>query len=286
VSAIQITTSVTSFSNMAKGAMAVTLLDYSTSALSVIHEGSVVEVAGTCFRWDTPETPGTWVACTTAATAYLTCVPSGSAGTQILTAGWSSTAPTWHDVNQGWYASAGSASRVIASAYKTSNTSQNNKRLLDTSITDTFKQYADGAIDSDTTIHADGAIDSDTTILADGVITAGGGVVAGTGNATLLKKIVNIGEWNMDATSAIGVAHGLTLTKIVSISVLIRSDSDSLYKPLEFASTNGISDGCYYLDGTNVTMTRLASGGFDSSGYDATAGTVANRGYIVIEYTP
>jgi len=264
MAAVQVVTSVTSFSNMAKGYMGVTLLDYATSALSVIHEGSVLEVAGTCFRWDAAETPGTWVNCTTAATAYLTCVPSGSAGTQILTSGWTSTAPTWHDVNQGWYASAGSSSRVIASAYKTSNTSQNNKRLLLDPIVDEARPNA---------------------IVSGGIITASGGLVAGTGNATLLKKVVSIGEWNMDATASVSVAHGLTTSKIRSISAVIFDDSGTAY-PIEYMYGTALLGGYAVADSTNIVLGRSASGVFDSVEFNATAGTVVTRGYVVIEYIP
>jgi hypothetical protein len=281
---IQVVTSVTSFSNMAKGYMGVTLLDYSTSALSVINAGSVLEVAGTCFRWDANETPGTWTTCTTAATAYLTCVPSGSAGSQILTSGWTNTAPAWQPINQGWYATAGSASRVIVSAYKTSNTSQNNKRLLLDPIANGYN--TPGAI------HADGAIDSDTTILADGVITAGGGVVAGTGNDTLLKKIVNIGDWNMDATVSVSIDHGLTSAKIVSAAASVRNDAGDTYYSIPVMDGNTLSLGfgtipSSYIpkawDATHFFLTRLTGGMFDSSDFDA---TTYNRGFIIIEYIP
>lgn len=278
--AVQVTTSVTSFTNMAKGAMAITLLDYNASALSVIHEGSVLEVAGACFRWDAPETPGTWTTCTTAATAYLTCVPSGSAGSQVLTSGWTNVAPAWNDVNAGWYATAGSASRVIASAYKTSNTSQNNKRLLSDPMVHETRSLA---INANSTIHADGAIDTDTTFLADGVITAGGGLVAGTGNATLLKKVVNIGDWNMDTTASVNVAHGLTLAKIYSVSVMIRTDTESLHQMLVATDSSGAIGGWFSTDATNVVCNRTTGGMFDNTALDATS---YNRGYVVIEYIP
>jgi hypothetical protein len=267
---IQVVTSVTSFSNMAKGYMGVTLLDYSTSALSVINAGSVLEVAGTCFRWDANETPGTWTTCTTAATAYLTCVPSGSAGSQILTSGWTNTAPAWQPINQGWYATAGSASRVIVSAYKTSNTSQNNKRLLTDPVVDEARP---------------------NTLVSAGIITAGGGVVAGTGNATLLKKVVNIGDWDMDATASVDVAHGLDATKIRTIKVAIRNDDNTFVQMLDRMSTfaPGVMCGsASAVDGTNIRLIRSSatvtgSTIFDGTDYNATS---YNRGYITIEYTP
>jgi hypothetical protein len=47
----------------------------------------------------------------------------------ILSAAWSSTAPTWVASKNGWYASAGSGVRVIGSVYKTSATKQEAKTL-------------------------------------------------------------------------------------------------------------------------------------------------------------
>jgi hypothetical protein len=168
-------------------------------------------------------------------------------------------------VNQGWYASAGSSSRVIASAYKTSNTSQNNKRLLRDPIANGYKTL--------------GAIESDSTI------TAAGGIVAGTGNDTLLKKVVNIGDWNMDSTDSVSVAHGLTLSKIRTLQVLLRNDADTLYAPISTSqNTNAPSlEIKMSADATNVFIGRLIGGIYDSTDFNSTS---YNRGYITIEYIP
>ena len=49
-------------------------------------------------------------------------------------------------------------------------------------------------------------------------------------NAGLSTKIIEIGDWNMDSTNSIGVAHGLTLSKIRGIeSAIIRDDGDTSY---------------------------------------------------------
>jgi len=129
----QISTSVTIISSGLLGFQGLSLTNYSTSALSAISEGSCIEVASAFFKAtaDITINASSWTAISTASTAYLQCTPSGSAGTQILSAAWTATAPTFSITKQGWYLSAGSNVRVIASAYKTSPTSQNQKRLLD-----------------------------------------------------------------------------------------------------------------------------------------------------------
>lgn len=101
------------------------------------------------------------------------------------------------------------------------------------------------------------------------------------GNVNGLKsKIVDIGDWNMDTTTTANVAHGLTLSKIRTIDVMIRNDIDTIYYPLNHNPSTGIS-GYYLADATNVIMSRVAGGFFDNASYDATS---YNRGWITIWY--
>ena len=100
----------------------------------------------------------------------------------------------------------------------------------------------------------------------------------------LRTKIVNIGDWDMDATSSVTVAHGLTSTDIRTISVMIREDSPGLtVTPLNFdgAGTGDTVAGRFYVAGTNIELTRLTGGAFDTTSYNATS---YNRGYITIQY--
>lgn len=102
--------------------------------------------------------------------------------------------------------------------------------------------------------------------------------------ADLLVKRIEIGDWNMDATAAVTVAHGLTLTKIRSVSALIRSDSDTAYHQLPVFD----SSSPYYpiaqitsIAATYITLSRLTGYAFDSTSYDSTS---FNRGWITIFY--
>ena len=126
----QIATSVTRLESML-GFQALSLTEFATSALSAIAAGSKVEIAGAMFTFATDETinASSWTAITTATSPYIALTPSGSAGTQIVSAAYTATAPVWSTSKQGWYASAASSTRIIASVYKTSDTIQGDKYL-------------------------------------------------------------------------------------------------------------------------------------------------------------
>jgi microcystin-dependent protein len=128
----QIPTAVTILNSGQIGYIGISLTNFTTSAASNIASGSGIEIAGAWFKADSDIVPNasSWTAITTATTTYLALTPSGTAGSQIITASWLSYAPTWDTAKQGWYSSAASNIRVVASAYKNSNTSYLGKQLL------------------------------------------------------------------------------------------------------------------------------------------------------------
>lgn len=104
----------------------------------------------------------------------------------------------------------------------------------------------------------------------------------------LLKtKIVNIGDWDMDATTSVSIAHGLgdLFKKIKRISVIIRNDADSTYYDFTRGGTTGLSNGAIMsVSSTNFVLERLSSGLgglFDDAAFDSTG---YNRGWITIVY--
>lgn len=102
----------------------------------------------------------------------------------------------------------------------------------------------------------------------------------------LNKKVISIGDWNMNSTSAITVAHGLDFTKIRSIDAFVRSDSDAVIVgvyPLGSSniSTDGLSNGLIVAGQTHALLSRRESGMFQDTAFDATP---YNRGWIIIEY--
>lgn len=128
----QISTSVSILNTGLSGFLGVSLTNYETSALSAIAAGSTVEIGGAFFlcQGETAINASSWTAITTATSAYLALTPSGTAGSQIVTAAWIATAPVWSESKQGWYTSTGSIVRVIGSAYKVSATQQEKKYIF------------------------------------------------------------------------------------------------------------------------------------------------------------
>jgi len=110
------------------------------------------------------------------------------------------------------------------------------------------------------------------------------GIVETGANAELKVKVIEIGDWNMDATPSVEIAHGLTLANIRTISVLIRNDDDIICS--SFGDTFNDAGATYQytrVDATNVKLNRSAGGYFDSASYDV-MGDDGNRGWITIIY--
>jgi hypothetical protein len=285
--ATQIVTSVTIIQSFI-GQQAVSLTNYAASALSAIAAGSKLEVAGSFFTWGTSETPNasSFTAIATASTAYLQCTPSGTAGSMLLTSSWTSTAPVWREDKQGWYASAGSSVRVIGSVQKDSPTSQSRKHLFRQESV-SILSYGDGGTDVVGNLDVTGGLDvtgavSAASVMTSGIVEGDGGLRAGVGNQELLMNSIDIGDWNMDTTAQLFVNHGLTLSKIDHISVLIKEDGDGLRIPLDNQVVSAGSGYCWGT-ATQIVLNRIAGGFFDSASYDATS---FNRGRITIWYIP
>jgi len=96
------------------------------------------------------------------------------------------------------------------------------------------------------------------------------------------QKIIEIGDWNMDGTASVNVAHGLTVSKIVGFRVMIRNDAgDTLHQiPRGNYSTDDLETDAV-IDGVNVELGRETGGYYDDPAYDATS---FNRGWIIIDY--
>lgn len=98
---------------------------------------------------------------------------------------------------------------------------------------------------------------------------------------------IELGDWNMDTTNEITVAHGLTFSNIRSISGLVRDDSNTYRYSIGGADNNGAIQiwfvanaiGDFSIDATTIHIRRLSAGMFDSADFDA---TTYNRGWITI----
>lgn len=88
------------------------------------------------------------------------------------------------------------------------------------------------------------------------------------------EKVISIGNWDMDATPSVNVAHGLTLSKIKRVSASIIRDDSAL-------TTELLSAGSISWDATNIILGRTAAGLFDSTDYNTAS---FNRGYVIVGY--
>jgi len=102
-------------------------------------------------------------------------------------------------------------------------------------------------------------------------------------NGGLLTKVIDIEEWDMNATIGVNIAHGVNFNNIRSVSALIRNDGNSLLHPLIGEDTTGIKFGYFMINGSNVALYRTPGGQFNNTNYDMTS---YNRGWIIIQYTP
>jgi len=153
------------------------------------------------------------------------------------------------------------------------------------------------------------ALISSGGIAAAGKIWAGGDIITNTGNVNIVagdlqfngnpvagwlddgtpyyKKSINIGDWNMDSTTEVSVAHGVTNWRNIRVeNISIRRDDDASVVLLngftDGADPNLVWGGVGYIDSNYIVIRRRTGSVFDTNNYDATS---YNRGYIVISYT-
>ncbi|MFA5359295.1 MAG: hypothetical protein WC310_05800 [Patescibacteria group bacterium] len=104
-------------------------------------------------------------------------------------------------------------------------------------------------------------------------------------NGGLKRKIISIGDWDMDASPFIIVAHGVAdFKKIRNIQAIVRDDADMSYYPLNSIDnlTGTTPDGSVSFWGSiNVNLMRVNSGSFDNTYFSSTS---YNRGFVIIDY--
>ncbi len=124
----------------------------------------------------------------------------------------------------------------------------------------------------------------------DGGVTQAALVTALAGKAdqvgvSIATKVVQIGDWDMDANATTTVAHGIAdFKKIRSIAAMIRDDADNLYSNLmivNFLTAANTGGNVGSPDATNITLARITGGFFDGTDYNSTG---FNRGWLTITY--
>lgn len=98
------------------------------------------------------------------------------------------------------------------------------------------------------------------------------------------KKIIDIGDWDMDTDFSISVTHGISdFKKIRSMEAIIINDSDTERKLLTATDTLGTALGnVVTANATIISLSRLTGGFFDSAAFITAPGSPPNRGFVTV----
>lgn len=198
----------------------------------------------------------------------------------------------------GDFSKATSGSTNILAIRNTSNTTDSSSQLLiqvaGTSGGDPVLQWAVSGttffyagIDNSDSDNWKLSTSSDLSSESIRVDSSDGSVAIKDANGSLLKtKIIEIGNWNMDSTVYVDVAHGLTLANIRTVTVTVRNDDGTAIYNSSYYNLLASGDNSAFgpiTDATNVRCQRITghstfdgSADFDASPY--------NRGWVTICY--
>jgi len=108
-------------------------------------------------------------------------------------------------------------------------------------------------------------------------VVAPGGIKIDSTN-TLATKIIDIGQWDMDATQSVDVPHGLSNKQSIrSVNVFIRDDATNVFNKLDRRSEDGYLG---QITDTNIPLFRTASGTWDNVLYDQTSFNLDNAAAV------
>lgn len=235
------------FTTATAGFEATTLTNYDSTLEPQVAAGSKLEINGDLYLFSSAESITGWAGLASDSQAYIKFVVAGT----DITAEYTATAPTWSDSKQGWYGTGGAANdRYVFAIYKTDATTYTNKTEME-------KKSSDKVHES--------------------TISAGG-------EASLKSKVLKIGDWNMDSTGIVYIAHGLTFTSIRTISGIVRNDGDTSYYPFTGVGANvtgQVQLTAFVANSSTIQVERFTGGAFDSANFDSTS---YNRGWITVWY--
>ena len=190
-------------------------------------------------------------------------------------------------ITEGWVILAGELIKVDAqTGISTNNTfvkvttfdSRGNKDFQNGTTNDTYEKNRALATGTGGNLAFDGV-----TLIE---LTSGADTLPDTGRVELKKKIVEIGNWNMDTTPGVSVTHGISdFAKIRSVTGIIIRDDNLFRFPLDFADGNIVHQiAIGTIDPTTISLSRLTGGQFDGPQFNDIAPTLATRGFITIEF--
>lgn len=107
-------------------------------------------------------------------------------------------------------------------------------------------------------------------------------------NAALVNQkrteIIDLGDWDMTASTNIDVVHGLEYNDIISAEVFVRNDANTAKDSIGTGvdATDTTPQGYVgTIDDTNINIVRLTGGKFDDGAYSTTS---YNRGWLIITF--
>ena len=250
-----------------RGFMRVSLTEFVTTAASLIGTGSVFELAGSIYSCSDAVAIGLATGTASAAVAvYYVAIPS--AGGTVCTFVMDDNVPTWIDVKQGYYASAASTSRYLGGAYIGTAATYYDKWLFGFGGDSIIKVFSGAKAE----------------------FTGGTRTIYDTTQPFLLKKIIELGNWDMDAATSLTITHGLDMTKIRGLSGTIRNDANNRYFAIPSQNVAGevdvgfksLNSGGIGITSANVSLFRAEGSDFNDAAFDQEGGY--NRGWIIIDY--
>ena len=191
-------------------------------------------------------------------------------------------------ITEGWVLLAGELLKVDAQTGISTNKtfvkvttfdSRGNKTFQNATVEDTYEKNRAVATGTGGNL----AFNGDTLVE----LTTGADTLPDVGKVALIKKVIEIGDWDMDADIIKDVTHGVSdFTKIRTLDIMIRRDDNLFLVPLggNF-SENGTDTApkldAAFIDSTKIRLVRLANSLFDQTTFNATS---FNRGWVTIEF--
>ncbi len=247
--------------------LALSLTEFGTTSEPKIAAGSVVEIGGSLFVVTVDEAITGWAGIGNDTDAYIRLVPDG--GGADFAAEFTTTAPTWSASKQGWYYD---IDRYVGGLHRGAGAGDYESKWIYQCSQDNNASHR---------FYGDGTVEFDDGIIGD---LDGGIVETGTGAETLLTKVIEIGDWNMDLNSEIQISISpIDISDIRVIQVLIYSDAGAFAGDTRHFSlyADGGSGWHGSAGETDITLNRAPGGLFDNANFDATS---YNRGLVTIWY--
>ncbi|KKN63349.1 hypothetical protein LCGC14_0502970 [marine sediment metagenome] len=239
-----------------------------------IVQGAIFQIGGTVYYCNASTAIGG------APSAYIKLTPSGDGSIVTPTYVADLTGVSWNNAYNGYYDVGGNAYifdeliAIVAGEIVGAKTRLWRAFQIMLSLNVTFT--ANPIFSGDPTFSGNATFDNG--IIANGGITEH--------SITYKDKIMDIGDWNMNLTGSISIAHGLNVNKIRSVLSLIQSDSGVILDPDgKYDGTVGGIGHYVYINGANVSVVRRTGSVYDiSPNYNAVSPEISTRGWIVIKY--